>query len=601
MVLRRIRYRVTCRKWKELCELLGKDDAIKVLRVFSSKWAVLLKDLDNFSLPRFLEDDIANKVPSVLGKKDIPRIGLFDTMDVLCNRLHFVSPTFDRISISLVMNAYSRIYADTKHAMKTSKINTSGREEEVKRSAMRIIPKAIDLMPRMNEQDLSLFLNAVTKLEIQHNGIMRQTNELLYNDLRDYYKGTDGNDNLIRNMNPQGIALILNCFSRSDINFDVQVMNYVINQYLPQNHEKFETRHLAIVLHSSLRMNFMFRNVWKVIVATDERLSKQPSDYSIKLLSTLLYTFSKYKYFPSLSLPEILKFLHKNNYTKNTELEISNLYYALGKLNVRDMQLLNKMNENIWRKLDKLTAQAVVNIYNSLSRLDYFKPGDHNYNLRSEHPLHKLLLSTFLGYFDGDVPEIYVQKSVLPRHILNMLFCTMINYILDPNLYNFLLGKLAITRIIGDGSSSLKDMDTNEKDLNTLLVRENIGIRGIYQLYCISHYINLYFTNGLQTLSLDALSIVYDLIDQNTDKLNIKDNLNEGPTHLTINSNDTDEPIVITSKIHFSVYRTLENLISKGYLRSSGAKNANLAKPLLYREYEVTPYVIDIFLHTIMK
>uniref|UniRef100_A0A3B0MQ22 Uncharacterized protein n=1 Tax=Theileria annulata TaxID=5874 RepID=A0A3B0MQ22_THEAN len=617
-------------EWSSICKELTSQQAVRLLHRFTSGLINLPPNVEKFSsdfCSGFLEKRVAYDF--LEGKKllNTNNLSFPKSLDILQNKIIELNDKslLKPKDVSLSLNSYSKFYQNLHSSRTYSHLYKLIPTDNIKRYVSQLMKIANKNIEHMNEQDLSLVLNCISKINVNHDEFLKSSNKLLHNSLKEFYRkgltleDDSNSDNLMKNMTPQGVSLLLNCFSKSNIELDANVLDFFVDEYVTKLVEKFQINQLIVTINAFLKFKIPLSRVFKAVKTADRMLKESQKEYTMKLISTSLYTFAKYNYQPVYCFQNVVSYLNRIDLKHSSELELGNIYYAFGKLNFRNTKLIDKMNENVYQNLKTFTPHGVVGIYHSLSKLDYksklLKENEKSKNIETK------FISEFLKFFKDDLPFAGVNNSnfnipVVPLHNINFCFSCAINNILDPKIYSFLLRKLTYM-IENDPSGPIfkignivlnyREELANDQDEFKFLSKY-IGIQGIYQLYCILQHILNYVAKGLESIEYSVLASINSLMDHfniiSTGKRRkfLAEDLIFEPSKAE-DDVKLDETTHVTSKIHQDVYSVLEKIIKKqtedidkSEVDRNGFLSQENVKSLLYKEHEAFPYTIDIVL-----
>ncbi|EDO06837.1 uncharacterized protein BBOV_IV004760 [Babesia bovis T2Bo] len=510
--------------------------------------------------------------------------------------------------ISLIFNAYAKIYQNVQQLRGLSVYNTNGLLKVLRQYVTDLIPLARPLVFNMNEQDLSLVLNSISKINVPGDLLLETANEALVSHLREYYEHDQPvrnvygrlpkfGYNLISELTPQGASLIINCFAKSNISLDRGVINHIVNRFLPSNLEQFSSQQLVTILHGFMKLDVKSSDVRSSLVALDSILATACTEDNMKLLSASLYTFGKYNHFPKASSGK-LDLVGNSRPIQCTELELSNIYYGLGKLNLRCESFLERLNICLLDMLHDLTPQGVSTIYHALSRLGFRDSGVVS---GLEHSVESRLLSRFLEMVSllrpSGVRSDFIQSQILPLHLVNISLSAATNLILDNRIFSLLLDSLAqlvgqsmvsskISKETSGHSGSHAELPTRDASVSRSVdfIHSDLGTQGVYQLYCICQHIMWYASPGLLSHRISTLKTLVHMFTA------WESLYRNGSIDRLHGYNDSLEslvdPDVTPSRIQADVVGVL-----KCILPSSGT--------LVVEESPAIPYTIDILLYSV--
>ncbi|EAN33515.2 hypothetical protein TpMuguga_01g00271 [Theileria parva strain Muguga] len=617
-------------EWSNICKELTSQQAVRLLHRFTSGLINLpprIERISSDSCSGFLEKRVAYDF--LEGKKllNSNNLSFSKSLDILQHKIIDLNDKslLKPKDVSLSLNSYAKFYQNLHSNRSYNHLYNLIPTDNIKRYVSQLLSIANKNIQHMNEQDLSLVLNCISKINVNHDAFLKSSNKLLYNSLQEFYRkgltleDDSSSDNLMKNITPQGVSLLLNCFSKSNIELDPSVLDFFVDEYVGKLVEKFQINQLIVTLNSFLKFKIPLTRVFKAVKTADIMLKESEKEYNMKLISTSLYTFAKYNYQPIYCFRNIVSYLDRVNLKHSSELELGNIYYAFGKLNYRNTKLIDKMNENVYENLKTFTPHGVVGIYHSLSKLDYkSKLFSQNEKLQN---MENRFISEFLKFFKDDLSLAGVNNSnfnipVVPLHNINFCFSCSINNIVDHKIYSLLLRKLTCM-IENEPSSPIfkignivlnyREELTNDHDQFKFLSKY-IGIQGIYQLYCILQHVLNYVERGLESIEYSVLASINSLMDHFnilstgkrrkffTEDLIFEPNKVEDDVKL-------DETTHLTSKIHEDVYSVLEKIAHERNEDNNqpgldGNESSGLAndKSILYKEHEALPYTIDIVL-----
>nr|PVC52293.1 hypothetical protein MACL_00000896 [Theileria orientalis] len=609
-------------EWASVCRNLTSQQAVRVLHKFTTSLVDHLKKgntISDDSCHIFLERRVAHELLKGRKLSNSNNLSLYKSLELIHGKIMDLDARsmLDPKHVSLSLNSYAKFYDSLNSSNRLYKFNliTTKHINNYVSQLLRIATKKVDYM---NEQDLSLVLNCISKMNIKNHEFLSTSNDLLNRSLEEYTRlglsleEENGSDNLIKSMTPQGLALLLNCYSKNGVELNRNVLNFFVENYIPKMKDRFSINHLIMSLHAFLKYNVPVLNLLSSLKTADKMLSGGQEHYTMKLISFALYTLSKYNFYPSLSIDGMIEYVNGASLSQASEVEMCNVYYALGKLNVRDLETLDHMNRSVASKLRRFTPHAIVGIYHSLSRLDYKQ-------MLAQPPLTKSPL-TLEDKFTGGFVKFFRDKSrltsafnsnvnltLLPIQLINFTFSCAINYNMDPWIYNFMLNKLIciIEKTPGEkekyGRSGNILMTYREElateDDHYKFLSKYVGIRGMYQINCILQHVQYYVEGGLEALDYEVLSSLNTLLDRfrfvsdGNNKYVLEDQIVESEGDEEERAEERTLPV--TSRIHGNVYTVLEKVLRRGGQEESPLE-LDESKLFIYKEHEVVPYVVDI-------
>ncbi|UKJ87784.1 hypothetical protein MACJ_000224 [Theileria orientalis] len=633
-------------EWASVCKNLTSQQAVRMLHRFTRALVDHLKRgnrISDDSCHIFLERRVAYDVLNGRKISNSNSLSLYKSLELLHGKIMDLNAKsmLEPKHVSLSLNSYAKFYDNLTSNNRLYKFNliTTKHINNYASQLLKIATKNVDYM---NEQDLSLVLNCISKMNIKNHEFLNTSNELLNRSLEEFtrlglnFEEESYSDNLIKNMTPQGLALLLNCYSKSDVELNRSLITFFVEKYIPKMKEMFSINHLIMSLHGFLKYNVQLMKLLSSLKTADKMLSGSSEHYTMKLISFALYTLSKYNFYPSLSINSMIEYVNSTSLSQASEVEMCNVYYALGKLNVRDLETLDHMNRSVASKLKRFTPHAIVGIYHSLSRLDYKQmlaqplitqglseqgTGRANLNRRTKgestggaepQTMEEKFTGEFIKFFRdksmlASAFNSNVNLTLLPIQLINFTFSCAINYNMEPWIYNFMLNKLICIIEKCPGENEAYNRSTNilmsyreelaSEDDHYKFLSKYVGIRGIYQINCILQHVLYYVEGGLEPLDYEVLSSLNTLLDSfrfvsdGNNKYILEDDIIESERDQEEYSEDRTLPV--TSRIHGNVYSVLEKVLRKGDQEESPLELDEL-KLFIYKEHEVVPYVIDI-------
>ncbi|UKK00194.1 hypothetical protein MACK_000264 [Theileria orientalis] len=634
-------------EWSSVCKNLTSQQAVRLLHRFTTALVDHLKRgnrISDDSCHIFLERRVAHDVLNGRKISNSNNLSLYKSLELLHGKIIDLSAKsmLEPKHVSLSLNSYAKFYDNLTSNLRLYKFNliTSKQINNYVSQLLKIATKHVDYM---NEQDLSLVLNCISKMNIKNHEFLNTSSELLNRSLEEFNRlglnleEEDDSDNLIKTMTPQGLALLLNCYSKSDVELNRSLIKFFVENYIPKMKEKFSINHLIMSLHGFLKYNVHLVKLLSSLKTADKMLSESCEHYTMKLISFALYTLSKYNFYPSLSINSMIEYVSGTSLSEASEVEMCNVYYALGKLNVRDLECLEHMNRSVAYKLKRFTPHAIVGIYHSLSRLDHkqmLAQPEFTKKVSEEGKGQEIVKrwtkgesteseeqQTLEDKFTGEFIKFFKDKSMLtsafnsnvnltllPIQLINFTFSCAINYNMDPWIYNFMLNKLIciIEKCPGEKEMYKKSgnilMSYREElaseDDHYKFLSKYVGIRGIYQINCILQHVLYYVEGGLQALDYELLSSLNTLLDRfrfvsdGNNKYILEDEIIE--SEIDEEEYAEDRVLPVTSRIHGNVHSLLEKVLRRGDEDDESPSELGDSKLFIYKEHEVVPYVIDI-------
>ncbi|KAK2197246.1 hypothetical protein BdWA1_000245 [Babesia duncani] len=462
--------------------------------------------------------------------------------------------------VSLAMNAYAKMYQCMQGEIKL----------QLKQYIKELFPKAQSFMPLMNEQDFSLVLNAMSKLNMFDEQLLMHANHVLETNLNDVSKLTKGN-NLISQLTPQSVALILNAFAKANVKMNEQVLTFMIKDYVMENINSFLVKHLVILLHACNKMDVQVSMVLPILDHLDSVLERDKV-YTLQLVSTALYTFAKYNIVPRKFLQGLNDGFTSVFFKNATEVQLTNIYHAFAKLNIRNQVIISQLNEAAKPLLSSMTMQGLSIIYYTLSRLDYKHEAPELNVTLLKKILERLQLSKILA----------TTGQLLPIHMINICFGLCINLSNRIKLFQIFLNQLRSLHDFYTRYQQLRNDNLlkNYPDKRRNVLLELIGTQGIYQLHVI--ILEIIKKHRLDHFNLDLIRYFHCLFE---DWNAIVDSKGLGSKSLDSNAfwEHLVEPNIKTSQIHKQVQCTLEEMVKSE------------SKPfILCSEYDALPFTVDI-------
>ncbi|GIX66220.1 MORN motif repeat containing protein [Babesia caballi] len=555
---------------------------------------------------------------------------------------------------SLVLNAYAKIYQSAQQPPDSAGSPWRDIPRQLRGYVSQMVPVARSLVPRMNEQDLSLVLNCVSKMGVPADELLTVANSTLANHLHAHYRresSTAGEPqlaehNLISQLTPQGASLVVNCFAKYTFPLNEAVFNHILHRFIPEHLHRFLPQQLVVLLHGFLRLNVPLRDVRPALNHLDRLVSADGAWSNPKLLSASLYTFGKYNFLPT----ETARVLNTATPARLrcSELELGNVYYGLGKLNMRCERFLARLGETLTPMLHQLTPQGLSTVYYALARLEVRERACGEECRYGSVQLPSALLRKFEelvannqvratrrhATHTGGMPS----TQVLPLHLVNVCFSAATGLVADAGPFTRLLEHLAFSFARYQGmppaaptdaghssapnghqacyshaesadsrvtaaSGSVQDEASADRRTHDFLTAE-LGTQGIYQLYCICQHIKDFTPGGLVAQRLEVLTLLRRLFDA-WDRISAnrpRALISEDPDHAAV----LVDPDITTSKIQTSVFSFLKAMHipatdGKDQTRVSAPSTdaSRVSQTLVVEESHAPPYVIDILLHSV--
>ncbi|KAK1442120.1 hypothetical protein BgAZ_401500 [Babesia gibsoni] len=637
-------------EWARVCAELPPGAVAKSLNRIALNFAKLPHETDaksGYCLRTFLEKHVIRVVIPSCNLKGTGRLGFRDVLDPLQRRALLLgsSGNINQKDISLVLNAYAKIYHTSQQFRGTPQKIVTERHRLLRQYVSQILPATVPLVPRMNEQDLSLVLNCASKLGVMNDELLTVANETLVTQLRQHYKNgycsknssdtqrqvpdKDGitqshtDNNILSQFTPQGVSLVVNCFAKSNVALDEGVLTFIVHHYLPKNLDRFITQQLVVMMHSLLKLKVPLKEVVVPLRHMDRVMAMEFDERKTKLLSASLYTFGKYSYMPSEMASKLDSETRDESVITFSELELCNIYYGLGKLNMRFTGFLDRLNKAVGNMLHKLSPQGLSTTYYALARLD----------VRDHQETQEALLSRFEELINSNHNFIESRetcskddecsKKILPLHVVNVCFSASTCLVLEGRLFATLLSHLewpyryCSTDTLGGGlrwvpwllerkRQTINDTSKTKCSSSEFISRE-LGTQGVYQLYCICQHIMMYTQGGLMTQRLAVLQLLKDIFDMweviSKDKPStFRHETIKGASVENSQTTTLIDPDVTTSKIQDDVVSVLKKGIVDRQVKSiqpigrMNKQQSNSKQVLLVKEAPAIPYVIDILL-----
>lgn len=646
-------------EWARVCKKLPADQIAKVLNRIAINFAKVPVEVDlrgAACFRPFLEKHVIRVISPSVSIRGSGKLDVKDLLAPLQSRALYLgrSRGMQPKDISLVLNAYAKIYDNSQQSKGYLQKHYVDTRRLMKLYVLQMFPEARRLVGQMNEQDLSLVLNCASKLGVVDDEFLTVANNTLVRHLRAHYGSesdecakdkSQGQSNLLSQFTPQGMSLVLNCFSKSNVALDEGVLAFIVHKYLPRNLNNFLTHQLVVLMHSFLKLKVPFKDISATLCHLDRVVAAEYDERNTKLLSACLYTFGKYNCMPT----EIAKHMNSETSTKTvvgcSELELSNLYYGLGKLNLRCTRFLERLNTAVASIVHRFTPQGISTVYYALSRLDmatymckvhnsYLVPSLNDLLLRRFVELVKLNQKTMKSEHRATSNEMG-SVEVLPLHLLNVCFSAATCLVPDGRQFGTILVNLVAlfhtlhsnklhSPLVGEINSSSKwtGVRAGQSDAASLkeatdadqytveFITKELGTQGMYQLYCICQHIMMYVSGGLWSQRVEVLKLLVQLFD-------MWDLVSRGrPSSFLYKNNASPhddgnltkplvDPVITTSKIQADVLSVLETHIRHSHVRhefdsTHETNNSTLkTRPLVVTEAQVTPYVIDILLYSV--
>ncbi|GBE59751.1 hypothetical protein, conserved [Babesia ovata] len=617
-------------EWSGFCATFTSAQLSKVLNRIALNFGRLSQSTSfrrEQCLKTFLEDHVLRSVSPTIRLEGGGKLGFEAVLQPLHQRILLLgrSGSLSSKDASLVLNAYAKVYQCTKQPQSTSKVQWDVVSRKLKWCAEQLLPVARRLVAEMNEQDLSLVLNCVSKLGLPANDLLNAANEALTSQLVAHYGHESQGDtnagapepcsNVISQLTPQGASLVVNSFAKSDVALDDAVLNHIVHRFLPSHLEQFLPQQLAVLLHGFLKYNVPTKDLYSALKHLDRSMSIAPVESNPKLLSSALYTFGKYNYLPA-ELARQMELVRGGKPLRLSELELSNICYGMGKLRIRSEPFLEKLTGAVSRVLHELTPQGLSTVYYALSRLDIRDAVSEGAHVPSSGSVQTSIIHRFEELVELDrksAPYAYVNRNisqqVLPLHIVNVCFSAATSLILDGGLFARLLRHLSLcfTRVHvsphhssshiniasgngGDtehganghapdvvslnGNSVYVEEATTTEDRACAFLTTSLGTQGTYQLFCICQHIAGYALGGLSALGLEELKLLSELFRAweriSRDKPSAF--LSEDPTRSVV----LVDPDITTSKIQSGVFAVLKTMLSRSSETREGKHDSGL-------------------------
>ncbi|GFE53682.1 hypothetical protein BaOVIS_010860 [Babesia ovis] len=650
--------RSLCSEWAIYSSSLHPEPLSKALNRIALNFWRLPRETDlqrDHCLKSFLDRHVIRSVFPNLKLSNGGQLALEAVLQPLQDRALFFgnSDSLRPKDVSLILNAYAKIYQTIRQSRELSAYNSKGVPKLLRRYALELIPTARSLVAEMNEQDLSLVLNSMSKLGITADELLLTANNTLMSHLREHYKHESRSRfgmppkaecNLISQMTPQGASLIINCFAKSNVPLDEGVLKHIVNRFLPANLENFLPQQLVTLLHGFMKLNVKQRDVLVALKHLDKLAASECEESNAKMLSASLYTFGKYNHFP-VALASNLAIVGRHQPLVCSELELSNMYYGIGKLNIRCEAFLEKLNERLLAILDDLTPQGLSTAYYALSRLEvrYTTPDgglESNRSAANSALLYRFMELVRLnkdcglrGIRRNSMDTLSTQ--LLPLHLVNVSFSAATSLVVDNKLFGSLLDHLEVCfrgyrGVINDhktkqhgtsshkvGSDVLRSRHTTEMVATTTevpplesdstlaleFIQKQLGTQGIYQLYCICQHIIGFTADGLRAQRFNVLMLLLHLFDA-WERVS-RDRFTGTFVDYQDDHDALVDPDITTSRIQSDVFSVLKTMLS-----SSGAvaqaptfgvavKSGQEKETMIVEESQAAPYVIDILLYSV--
>lgn len=155
----------------------------------------------------------------------------------------------------------------------------------------------------INEQDVSLLLNGMSKLNIRHKIVLKLLENLLLRQL-------ENKTLFVETFSPQGISLVLNAFQKFDWTSSPYLL-MAISQFALKIIKKFTLTQLSVTCHALWKLQLSDVYIKPLLKHLDKTLATNDDEIDLKILSISLYTFGKLEYFPELSKDIITRGLAK--------------------------------------------------------------------------------------------------------------------------------------------------------------------------------------------------------------------------------------------------------------------------------------------------
>ncbi|CDR95868.1 hypothetical protein, conserved [Babesia bigemina] len=647
-------------EWSGFCATFTSAQLSKVLNRIALNFGRLSQST-NFRreqcLKSFLEDHVLRSLSPTLRLEGQGQLGFEAVLQPLHQRVLLLgrSGSLRSKDASLVLNAYAKVYQCTSQPQATSKAQWDIVSRKLRWCAEQLLPVARRLVTDMNEQDLSLVLNCVSKLGLSADDLLNAANDALANNLVAHYRAESqsGNDpgapetgrNVISQLTPQGASLVVNSFAKSDVALNDAVLNHIVHRFLPSHLEQFLPQQLAVLLHGFLKYSVPAKDLYGALKHLDRSMSIAPVESNPKLLSSALYTFGKYNYLPA-ELVRQMETVKGGKPLRLSELELSNICYGMGKLRIRCEPFLEKLTVAMSRVLRELTPQGLSTVYYALSRLDIRDTTRGITRNSTRDSVQTAIIRRFEELVELDRKSAryaYVNRNisqqVLPLHIANVCFSAATSLIVDGGLFARLLRHLTLcfTRLhvtphsyarnfnaapgnggyiehgtqgvafdafALTGESANIDVAATTDDRACTFLTTALGTQGTYQLFCICQHIAGYAAGGLSALGLEELKLLAELFSAweriSRDKPSAF--LSEDPCRSVV----LVDPDITTSKIQSGVFAVLKAMLSRSPETREGRHDSGLddqcsdgKETIVVAESHATPYAIDILLYRV--
>ncbi|ORM39742.1 uncharacterized protein BXIN_0125 [Babesia sp. Xinjiang] len=629
--------RALCNEWALFSASLSPDHLSRALNRIALNFWRLPQEVDlrrDHCLKGFLEKHVIRTIFPKVKLNNEGQLGIEALLQPLQQRALLLgkSGALRPKDASLVLNAYAKIYQTVNQSHAMSSHQWKGVPRLLRHYATEIIPTARSLVSDMNEQDLSLVLNCMSKMGIQADELLKVASRELVRHLRGHFgQETYGHKashvlpkakyNLFSQLTPQGASLIVNSFAKSNVALDESVIGHILHRFLPENLERFLPQQLAMLLHGFMKFNVPKRDVHTSLCHLDQLVASEFAGTNAKLLSASMYTFGKYNFLP-LALARKLDGITQSKPMRCSELEISNIYYGLGRLNLRCERFLAKLGQSLSAILHDLSPQGLSTACYALARLE----------------VDDALYSTVLRQFDKIVKRskdsincnrisnslATANNQVLPLHLVNVCFSATTAMIVDQNIFASMLDHLYLCfrKYQGTSEGGIRGSSDGHADASSGLgslpadgnamvadrrtcdfINTELGTQGIYQLYCICQHIAVFAHGGLRAQNLNVLQLLEHLFDT-WDKIS-RDRHVTGILDYTDGSVSLVDPDITTSRIQTAVFDLLKTMIpacgvAEHAPSSDTAVNGTQQKhTMIVAESQATPYVIDILLYSV--